>query len=516
MEDNDIKSILPKREHLDFKKIKVDGRTLDDVSLNIRTIYERVNRLKADKKRIVQCLGDKNIPSLRAISEFYYDTDSLYRHAVDFLATLFRFDYFVFPNIKEEEKKNLNKDKLLKDFFKILNILDESNIKDKLVRITTEVLKNGSYYGYIIPDNKNCIVLQDLPHKYCRSRYNYNARPAVEFNLKYFDENFSDFNYRMRVLKSMPEDFQKGYILWKKGKLPPDRAGAGIGWYLLDPEYAVKFNLDNTDIPYLVDAIPDILDLHEAQEVDKKKALQQLMKIIIQKLPIDKNGELVFDLDEARDLHSNACAMLKNTFGANVLTTFADIAVEDLSDSSAESRDENLRNSERTVFDSLGISQSIFNAEGNLSLDKSITHNVNIMRTLLIQYQWFLKLALKKIVSSKYNYEVKILETTSYNYLDLSKLYKEQIQYGYPKLYPQIALGHTQKELLSELYFEKEVLGINEILTPAASSNTMSGKDLNSSKNNPNAPKEEKQAGRKELPDDQKSDKTIKNIESSS
>nr|DAD78629.1 MAG TPA: portal protein [Siphoviridae sp. ctB3v5] len=31
-----------------------------------------------------------------------------------------------------------------------------------------------------------------------------------------------------------------------------------------------------------------------------------MLKIIVQKLPLDKNSDLVFDVDEARDIHNNA------------------------------------------------------------------------------------------------------------------------------------------------------------------------------------------------------------------
>jgi hypothetical protein len=36
-----------------------------------------------------------------------------------------------------------------------------------------------------------------------------------------------------------------------------------------------------------------------------------------------------------------------------------------------------------------------------------------------------------------------MLETTQYNYKDLAKMYKEQVQLGYSKMLPQIAMGHS-------------------------------------------------------------------------
>jgi hypothetical protein len=60
--------------------------------------------------------------------------------------------------------------------------------------------------------------------------------------------------------------------------------------------------------------------------------MQKLLKIIVQKLPRDKNGDLIFDVDEARDLHNNAVEMLRRAVGTDVLTTFADVESIDMSD----------------------------------------------------------------------------------------------------------------------------------------------------------------------------------------
>ena len=60
------------------------------------------------------------------------------------------------------------------------------------------------------------------------------------------------------------------------------------------------------DIPLFVNAIPAILDLDAAQDLDRRKQMQKLLKIVVQKLPMAKNGDLIFDVDEARDIHNNA------------------------------------------------------------------------------------------------------------------------------------------------------------------------------------------------------------------
>lgn len=64
------------------------------------------------------------------------------------------------------------------------------------------VIRDGAYYGYCLEGN-DAVVLQDLPAKYCRSRYSIGNNPAVEFNMRFFDEMFIEPGYRLRVLKNV-------------------------------------------------------------------------------------------------------------------------------------------------------------------------------------------------------------------------------------------------------------------------------------------------------------------------
>jgi len=59
-----------------------------------------------------------------------------------------------------------------------------------------------------------------------------------------------------------------------------------------------------------------------------------------------------------------------------------------------------------------------------------------------------------------------MLETTQYNYRVLSKMYKEQVQFGYSKMLPQIALGHSQSSIIHTAKFENEFLHLSEIMLP--------------------------------------------------
>ena len=354
--------------------------------------------------------------------------------------------------------------------------------------------------------------------------------------MRFFD-TIPNVAYRMKVLKLFPEEFAKGYVLYKQGKLidtentsrPFGTSLDNSGWYLLDPESTVKFNFNGSDIPIFVNSIPSILDLDAAQDLDRRKQMQKLLKIIVQKLPLDKNGDLIFDVDEARDIHNNAVEMLAHTIGVDVLTTFTEVESIDLSDKNTTASQDDLEKVERTVYNNLGISRNLFNTDGNLSLEKSILNDESTVRNLLLQFNILLDRIVKKknVNSKKYNFKIYFLETTQYNYQTLSKLYKEQTQLGYSKMLPQIALGHSQSSILNTAHFENEVLHLSQIMIPPLMSSTLNGEDILGKNNSNNTSKtdnnsgakssskiESKTAGRPEKSDDQKSEKTIQNLES--
>jgi hypothetical protein len=353
-----------------------------------------------------------------------------------------------------------------------------------------------------------------------------NQRPAIEFNMRYFDDVFNDTTQRMKMLNLFPKEFKKGYELYHQNKLIPDFPGDTAGWYLLDVNSTIKFNINGEDYPNFISVIPAIIDLDAAQELDRKKMAQKLLKIIIQKMPMDKNGDLIFDVDEAQALHNNAVKMLGKAIGIDVLTTFADVEVADMADKNTTTTVDELTKVERTVYNESGVAQNLFNSDGNIALEKSILNDEASMYNLVLQFEGFLNdLMIPYNKNKKLTYKVQILATTIYNYKDMAKLFKEQTQLGYSKMLPQIALGQSQSSILANAHFENEVLNLVELFIPPMSSNTMSSDALSSTKKKSNSKSSESntdgtisngEVGRNEKEDSEKSDKTIANRESMS
>lgn len=508
-------------EKIEYKKIKVGVKSLDNAVLNLDSYRDNyTEKLGISKGSIYSAIANKDYAEMRRISNLFYNSNGIYQRVCDYFSFLYRFDWYITPEVYDDSVKI---DKVLKDFSKALNFFDNSYIKYMCGSFASRVVRDGCYYGYII-DNPDKIVVQQLPIEYCRTRYTVDNNPAVEFNMKFFD-TFGNTEYRMKMLNLFPAEFSKGYMLYKQGKLVEtdqnhyhDMFYTTDGWYLLDPENTVKFNINNSDIPFFFNSIPALIDLDEVQELERKRIMQQLLKIIVQKLPLDKNSDLVFDVDEARDIHNNAVQMLKNCIGVDVLTTFTDVDAIDLSETASTTSNNNLEEAERTAYNSMGVSRNIFNTDGNLSLEKSILDDESSMRSLLFQFNIFMDkiVARKNLNAKKYNFKFYFLETTQYNYQNLAKIYKEQTQLGFSKMLPQIALGHSQSFILNSAVFENEILHLSEIMIPPLMSSTLNGEDILGNKNSSTSLKNQdnNEAGRPEKADDEKSEKTIANRES--
>lgn len=524
---------------IDFSKIRVGLKTLQDATIDIGS-YRRINPRCGDKDFVLTAINNGNIDAMREISNFFYKTSGIYNRMCRYMAYIYRYDWMITPVVNrglsvvpkaDKDLTETNKNKALEDFFKILKTFDEFNVKKFCGDVALKVIRNGCYYGYLIPTTNGKISVQELPPRYCRTRFCINEQPVVQFNMSFFDDFYLTVEQRTKVLNLFPDEFKKGYRAYKQGKLNgQDFPGDTSGWYTLDPNSTIKFNINGDDYPLFIAAIPTLIDLDIARDLDQKRMAQKLLRIIIQKMPLDKNGDSIFDIDEAKELHNNAVKMLKKSIGTDVLTTFADVDVADMSDKSNTTQSDDVNRVKMSVFDEFGTSVDNFNSASNAALKYSDLNDASNMYNLLQQFEGFLNRLLKpyNTNSKRVYYTAQILETTNSNYQDMAKLYREQTQLGFSKMLPQIALGQSESSILATAYWENEILNLIEVFVPPISSATMNAETLQaltgkSADNNAAAAgqssgssqiQSDSKAGRPEKADEDKSDKTIANRES--
>lgn len=111
---------------IDYGKIKVGNvKTLNDAVLHLGALKETSPRNLGDKRTVLKALADMDIETLRDVSNYFYRTSGIYQKVCNYFATMYRYDWYVVPEIYDEKVKE---DKVLKDFTKILTFLDNSYV----------------------------------------------------------------------------------------------------------------------------------------------------------------------------------------------------------------------------------------------------------------------------------------------------------------------------------------------------------------------------------------------------
>ena len=455
------------------------------------------------------------IVALRELSRYFYRTNAEYRNNIDFLAHLPLYDTVIIPNFEEGKG---SKTQITKAFYNACNFVDKLDVPNTFANITAEWIKNGIYFGILRMDGQKPVI-QDLPLEFCRSRFkDFNNLNILEFNLTYF-ESFHDKKIRDEVIYSFPDIVQKAWAEWVRGGKKADPwvlipAGAG----------GVCFFFQHDQTPLLIASIPNLKKLDDAIGREEKRDENELYKLLIQKMPIDKDGELVFQLDEVADIHESVAEMLQDVDTVDVLTTFGDTALESLQESSSATQSaDRIDKYRKNAWDALGRGNILFNPDGSSSLAYMIKKDETLMIAYLNMYETWIKFHINdKFARTGLTFDFEIIPTTVFNRQDLQTSYFRGAQYGYSKMFAGVVMGIKQMSQLSLMNFENDFLKMSEKMIPLQSSYTtpggvVAGEEKNSgsaqkTSNSPASGNIDNTGGRPELPDEQKSEKTQANI----
>lgn len=535
-----FKRVNAPRPPMDFGLLKVRKMTIKPAEAIIykEDIKGRnsVDWTRQTHDKMIETTKGKDLKQIRSLSKYFFQTNGVYARAVRYLADIYKYDFLLYPNLDLDlEMTDEFSDKILKKFNVLLEHFDNSAIQLMCRKWANTVCIEGCYYGYICDDVNDKLVVQDLPVDFCRSRFLYKGMPLVEFNVQYFDKVTSDQKYREKLLGLFPEEFQVGYRKYQAGKLPAEEQGDDAGWILLDMNRSFKFNFNDEDIPPFLYAIPDIIGLDEVEDLEKEKLLQQIQKILIQKFELDQNGQIPFTMKELQQLNQNAVDMVGDAVGVSVLSTVAEVSLEDLATSSGTESQNNLEAAQNSVYNALGISANLFNTDGNLALEKSIIIDEAYIKPLLLQFEQFFNRYLEwKFNKKDLKFRLKMLLTSIFNSSDMSSKYENLTKIGFSRFLPMVALGHTQKEVISMAKLEQQIMQLDAYMLPPFSSNTMSsdtwsdikaqqqqilsggkvtpvGGQADTARSGSVTSDSNGGAGRPQLPNDKKSDKTIAN-----
>jgi hypothetical protein len=170
----------------------------------------------------------------------------------------------------------------------------------------------------------------------------------------------------------------------------------------------------------LIAAIPQLRKLKDAVGREEKRDENELYKLLIQRMPIDNNGELVFELEEVENIHAGVAEMLRDLDTVDVLTTFGETTLENLQDSSAASQSaDRIDKYAKNAWNALGRGSILFNAENSSTLAYSIKKDESLMKSYLNMYSTWIRFQINTRFSrTGLTFDFEILPTTMFNIKD--------------------------------------------------------------------------------------------------
>lgn len=506
------------RNLIDFtnfaKKVVKVPQSVDSIRNRYGRSYHNVSSSGFTKDEIRQILESGDPEAIRELSKYYSRFSGTYARPLQYYATLLNYGYVIVPHYDVDSRPK----KMKAAYKKISKYIKDLNLDYVLPKINLAVLTEGIYYGILVEDSEEKPTFYKLPSRYCRTRFcDENGLPILEINTNYFNEVATTKQELQLILKLFPKYVQTLYYNNKKksywAEIPPSDGGL-----------CFFFNDDKT--PPFVSATLAANELEKAREREAQHDANELRKLLVHKLPINKNdGELLFTLPEAEALHESICNMVAEDDTIDVITTYADITLENVqdADASATSSSTRLEKYLNSVYDDLGTSSVIFNSDsGSTALTFSIKKDISLMFAWSRQYELAINSFLrKKAKNDALYFSIKLLPTSSIFRKEDVDMYLKTAQYGYPKSTVASVIGLDIVDLAQITDFENNVLHLEKSMVPLQSSYTSSGKEENSSsgekisKKSTSSPDLTDEGGRPQKSIEERADKTDRNIEGS-
>lgn len=423
-------------------------------------IRDRIRNYSLDE--VLEIIESGSVDAQIQLSRNYYNLDGFYKRIILHYATILKYVGLLIPN--PGFGKDLSEQYVQKKYFGAMDFIDSNNIPSLCEHITFRALRDGCYYGILLPVDKKKIVLLDLPTVYCTSRFKDKmGNDIIEFNVSYFDTIF-DPEAKKGALKAYPSVITNWYRRYKNGKVKSK-------WVYVPAEIGVCLPFLEGK-PSFLNVIPAVMEYEKAKETDRERDLEEIRKIIVQKIPHLQDGGLLFEPDEAAEIHKGTVKMMKSNPNVSVLTTYADVDAI-VSKTTNDSTTASLQAALKNIYSESGTSSNLFGTDSNLALETSLNNDLALMMTFAYKLEQFITYIINENYSnSNISFKYTILPVTHYNVSKYIDTTFKLAQSGYSFLLPALASGMSQKEFTNIKDLENNLLGLKEKLIPLSSSYT--------------------------------------------
>ena len=509
MEDKIFKFDLASFKKSNDAMIAQTENAYSDMYLRRRQV-QRTRDYTAEEIEKIVASGD--VENQIQLSRNYFYKNGFYKRIILYYATLLKYTGVLIPN--PAPKQNLSNTKIQERYYKAVDFIERTRLESLLTECSIRALRDGCYYGVIQTNDKSSFALLDLPVSYCTSRFkDIYGNDVIEFDTRYFN-SIHDEDKRNEALATYPKFVSRHYNRWKKNRVK-------TSWVIIPSDIGVCFPfLDGR--PLFLNVIPATIQYDDAVETERERALEEIRKIIVQKIPHLTDGGLLFEPEEAEEIHRGTVGMMKPNKNVSVLTTYADVDAI-VSHTAADSVSNNLEKMVQNIYNEGGVSKEVFSPTGSSSLETSVKNDTALMMILGNKYSRFISNLVNELfANANVSFKYTILPITYYNESTYITDSFKLAQSGYSFILPALALGFSQRDIGNIKDLENDVLKLGERMIPLASAYTQSAAAQESKTEETETQEEGKatteqvgeEGGRPKLKESEKSAKTIENEKS--
>lgn len=483
-----------------------------------RTLRERLESLHREftPEEVANIIESGSLVEQQRLSRHYFYNNGYYKHIIIHYATLLKYMGLLIPN--PSAGKNLSTSHISKRYFSAIDLVEAMHLPTWLTNCAQRALVDGCYYGVRVDTDKNSFAVLDLPAQYCCTRFkDASGNDLIEFDLSYFNTIVTE-EARDAALEAFPKVVSKAYRRWSKGK-----GNLTSNWFIIPSDIGVCLPIFDGR-PIFLSTIPAIIAYEEASDEAQEKLAEDIRKIIVQQIPHLTDGRLLFEPDEAEEIHAGTVGMLRGNKNVSVLTTYADVNAI-TSKTTDESNDDLLTRAEQNIYAQAGVSGQIFASTGSGTLEASLQNDLAFMMYFANKASNFITNVLNdKFGNSNITFKYQIQPISYYNDSAVIEDSFKLVGSGYSALMPALALGMTQRDIVNIKDLENDVLKLGDKLKPLSTSYTQSGSDKGDSEESSKSKEGEgsekpaetnpDQGGRPALKEGEKTEKTIVNEES--
>jgi hypothetical protein len=451
----------------------------------------RTNRVPLSRtytiEQINQIIESGSIEAKIQLSRTYFNQGGYYWRILMHYATLLNYTGLLIPN--PSFGKTLSEPYVQKKYYSATNFVDNIQLPTLFTSMTIAALRDGAYYGIIQSTGKDSFSLIDLPVFYCRSRFkDKKGNDLIEFDVSYFDTIF-DKEDRKAALQVYPKVIANWYRRYKSKSVKR--------WVFVPAEMGVCLPfLDGN--PLFLKIIPAAIEYDQSRDINKERDLEEIRKIIVNKIPHNNENQLLFEPEEAEVMHKGLVGMMKNNPNVSVLTTYGDVD-SIVSKTSNDNAVNSIEKSFLNIYSAGGTSPHLFATDSNLSLETSIKNDIALMMVFAHKLEKLITFIVNdKYGNSNVSFKYIILPISHHNESEFMDDALKMANSGFSFIVPMLAMGISQREMINLKDLENDVLKLKDKLIPLSTAFTESA----------NGP------GRPELPAEKKSAKTIANEKS--